>query len=330
MYRRRAVSSAEELSPYTRVAAGSNPALPTILVYQVPFMTDRKNTSLFEDFQKLFSELTGLGISFIDTNADFIKLAKGSKPFCEMVSATEKKTGVSNCWISNFKACKKAVSLRKPVIYECHAGLTELIVPVISDGKVIGALITGQIRKKGSVPYRKIRKIPIPPKMGLTHKHLEKEFLNMPETTADKIEAAAHMLDLFANRLSSDDIETLFMKHKPVTSNLQNVVSRATTYIKDNFRDPDISLNRVASQVNLSSFHISHIFRKELKTTFVDFLTRMRLAETARQLKYMPEKSIKEIAYQIGYSDPYYFSKVFKKFYSHSPLSFRRRYMEIH
>ncbi len=43
-----------------------------------------------------------------------------------------------------------------------------------------------------------------------------------------------------------------------------------------------------------------------------------------------PEKSIKEISYEVGYHDPNYFSKVFKKMTKHSPKEYRRSLLGQH
>lgn len=288
-------------------------------------MENSRKPSFFDEFQKLFAELTGLPISFINANADFIKLSKGSKRFCALVAETEKKTGLSNCWISNYKACKKAVASKKPLIYECHAGLTEIIVPIISEGKALGALITGQFRISGKSRYKPVN---IPPGVSVTAKLLLREFNEMPEFKRPKVMAIARMLDMFANTVFVNEISNLYEHSpKPLTSNMQRALHIATSYIHHNYRNSSLSLDNVAEQVNLNPCHISHIFRKELNTTFVDYLTRIRIEETARQLKNNPEKSIKEIAYQTGYSDQYYFSKVFKRIYNSSPLNFRRKYM---
>ncbi|HHU18862.1 MAG TPA: helix-turn-helix transcriptional regulator [Bacilli bacterium] len=56
----------------------------------------------------------------------------------------------------------------------------------------------------------------------------------------------------------------------------------------------------------------------------MDFLTECRI-EKAKELIQNPEKSIKEISYDVGYHDPNYFSKVFKKTTGISPMTFRER-----
>jgi two-component system response regulator YesN len=106
-----------------------------------------------------------------------------------------------------------------------------------------------------------------------------------------------------------------------------SIVVQVTQYIKENYNDPDISLNKLAERLHISPFHLSRLLRRELDTTFIDYVTKIRLEETVRLLREQPSKSIKEIAFQIGYEDPYYFSKVFRKFYKISPLHFRKQFL---
>ncbi|MFH1368544.1 MAG: PocR ligand-binding domain-containing protein [Elusimicrobiota bacterium] len=279
------------------------------------------HSEIFEIFQDVFSKLTGLNIAFIDTNADFIKRAGDSRGFCILIGSIERKTGVSNCWISNYRACKRVISEQKPQVYKCHAGLTEIIVPVLDHGKAIGAIITGQIRTKGRSRYQPVS---IPIGFRVTQNQLRSEFSKVQEMLPSQVRAAARTLYLLANVSFRDEL-VLFLsqgrKHR--SSNMKNIILKATNFIRENFKDPEISLKRVADEVSLNSYYLSHIFKKELKSTFVNYLTRIRMEDTLRQLKHQPDKSIKEIAYESGYSDPYYFSKVFKKFYHSSPLKYR-------
>ncbi|MDA3940842.1 MAG: AraC family transcriptional regulator, partial [Spirochaetia bacterium] len=92
-------------------------------------------------------------------------------------------------------------------------------------------------------------------------------------------------------------------------------------FIKNNY-SKDITLEETASHCNLSSFYFSKLFKKEKGITFIDFLTNERIQE-AKELLENGHLSIKEISGKIGYSDPNYFTKVFKKVESISPTAYR-------
>jgi two-component system, response regulator YesN len=85
----------------------------------------------------------------------------------------------------------------------------------------------------------------------------------------------------------------------------------------------DISLETLAKKVDLSPIYISKMFKEKLGINYIDLLTECRI-EKAKKLLGDPEKSIKEITYEVGYHDPNYFSKVFKKMCNISPKEYRR------
>jgi two-component system response regulator YesN len=86
--------------------------------------------------------------------------------------------------------------------------------------------------------------------------------------------------------------------------------------------DPDLSLNEVAAQVNLSPSHFSVVFSQETGQTFKEYLTEVRIKK-AKELLRMTALRSAEISYQVGYSDPHYFSSVFRKNTGLSPTEFR-------
>ncbi|WP_219837577.1 response regulator [Paenibacillus sp. R14(2021)] len=85
----------------------------------------------------------------------------------------------------------------------------------------------------------------------------------------------------------------------------------------------DLSLERVAAQVNRNPFYMSKLFKSHFGLNYIDYLTECRM-ETAKQLMQETDKSLKEITFEIGYHDPNYFSRVFRKIVGCSPTDYRK------
>lgn len=85
----------------------------------------------------------------------------------------------------------------------------------------------------------------------------------------------------------------------------------------------DISLDALARKVDLSPIYISKMFKEKLGINYIDFLTESRI-EKAKKLLADAEKSLKEISLEVGYHEPNYFSKVFKKMNGVSPKEYRK------
>ncbi|MCA2002421.1 MAG: response regulator [Chloroflexi bacterium] len=104
----------------------------------------------------------------------------------------------------------------------------------------------------------------------------------------------------------------------------KSLVRRAQEYIERRYTDPELSLNEVAACVNLSASHFSVIFSQETGKTFKEYLIECRI-QKAKELLRMTSLRSADIAYQVGYSDPHYFSSVFKKNTGLTPMEFRSR-----
>lgn len=102
---------------------------------------------------------------------------------------------------------------------------------------------------------------------------------------------------------------------------LNGLVSKAVKYIEDNY-NKNISLDDVAKEINMSYHYFSKFFKDSIGKNFVDYLTELRI-EKSKEMLRNSNISIKEISYEVGYSDPNYFSKIFKKATGMSPTDYR-------
>ncbi len=102
----------------------------------------------------------------------------------------------------------------------------------------------------------------------------------------------------------------------------KNLIHQIKEYIEHNYTNAELSLNEVAAQANLSASHFSVVFSQEARQTFKEYLTEIRIKK-AKELLRMTSLRSADIAYQVGYNDPHYFSSVFKKNTGFSPIEFR-------
>ncbi|HXD11019.1 MAG TPA: AraC family transcriptional regulator, partial [Anaerolineales bacterium] len=102
----------------------------------------------------------------------------------------------------------------------------------------------------------------------------------------------------------------------------KSLIRQAQEYIECHYTDAQLSLHVLATQANLSASHFSVVFSQETGKTFKEYLTQVRL-QKAKELLRMTALRSADIAYQVGYNDPHYFSSVFKKHTGLSPIEFR-------
>ncbi|WP_127588415.1 response regulator transcription factor [Paenibacillus koleovorans] len=101
-------------------------------------------------------------------------------------------------------------------------------------------------------------------------------------------------------------------------------LSGAVEYMKANFADPELDLQRVADVAEMSASYFSRVFKQELGVSFVAYLTRLRLDQAKLLLEDGRHKTY-EIALQVGYEDYPHFAKLFKKHAGVSPTEYRKR-----
>ncbi len=100
-----------------------------------------------------------------------------------------------------------------------------------------------------------------------------------------------------------------------------SVVDKAKEFIDANY-EQDISLDEVSRIVDISPFYFSKLFKEGTGTTFIEYLTNIRI-QNARRLIDEGELSMKEIAQKVGYQDANYFSRTFKKNVGVTPTEYR-------
>lgn len=113
-------------------------------------------------------------------------------------------------------------------------------------------------------------------------------------------------------------------REKTARSGYSSLIHDATQYIAEHFQDGNLSLNLVAASVNMSPNHFSTVFRQEMGRTFIDYLTDTRMNRACQLLRSTGKKTT-EIASDVGYNDPHYFSYIFKKTQNMTPRDFRGR-----
>ncbi len=91
----------------------------------------------------------------------------------------------------------------------------------------------------------------------------------------------------------------------------------AIVYIRENFQKP-IQLSMVAEACNVTSSYLSRLFKEYLGTNFVDYINQFRLNKAITLLEGK-KYAIKEVASLVGYQDPNYFSRIFRRHMGISP-----------
>lgn len=105
----------------------------------------------------------------------------------------------------------------------------------------------------------------------------------------------------------------------------KDYVWMARTYIEQNYWKPTLTVTEIVQAVNLERSYLFRRFKAATGESISAYLTSYRIRRACELLK-LSGLSIQSIAYSVGYHDPLYFSRVFKKATSHTPSA----YMMLH
>jgi YesN/AraC family two-component response regulator len=100
-------------------------------------------------------------------------------------------------------------------------------------------------------------------------------------------------------------------------------ISLCVNYLQKHIDKP-LSLNDIASAVNLSVSHFASIFKKNTGFSIIEYFNHLKTQKACQYLQFT-DLRINEIADRLGIEDPYYFSRMFTKIVGTSPNKYRSR-----
>ncbi len=120
-----------------------------------------------------------------------------------------------------------------------------------------------------------------------------------------------------------EKISSVFDYYQDLNSNHATVLDVAY-HIQQSFSDPHLSVPWLSEKVYLSPTYLSNLFKKETGKTIGQYITAVRIE---RSKAFLRDKQFKlyHIAENVGYQDPNYYAKMFKKLVGITPSEFRER-----
>jgi AraC family transcriptional regulator, transcriptional activator of pobA len=129
--------------------------------------------------------------------------------------------------------------------------------------------------------------------------------------------ALAHLTLLLVgvSRLAADVVGDLRLNDEPL-------LAEVFGFIEERYRKP-ISLKDVARAVSLSRGHLTTVVRRKTGRTVQEWIAERRMSE-ARRLLLQTDLAVEEVGRRVGYGDPGYFVRSFRRAHGMTPLGWRR------
>ena len=266
---------------------------------------------LIEVFDHISSAF-GFRTSVLDT--DFKEVVPLSKrPLCSYCRIVQQDAGLlEECRRNDRLQCIHAGKTGNTHYYTCHAGLAEAVYPLFTGKRCIGYVIVGQFRTSTSVNKKILR--------------------TTDAQTAERLSNAYHQLPFYDNKklesvLKIIEITTHYLIDYRIVNVRQNVLAdQVVDIIKQNLHQ-NISLCEAAAFLHRSPSTISHTLKKVIGKSYNQVAREIKMNRAADLLLQENDLPVSGVAEKVGFQDPFYFSRVFKKFHGTPPRSYRNRHM---
>ncbi|SHJ93606.1 helix-turn-helix domain-containing protein [Pseudozobellia thermophila] len=192
-----------------------------------------------------------------------------------------------------------------------------------------GTELAHQIKKYGFFSYSANEALHLSPKEEKQIEsivgNIEIEYHNnQDEFSKDIIISQLSTLLKYANRF----YERQFLHRKELSNSLLEQFNlQVSSYFESGqLQENGIpSIEHIANQMSVSQRYLSDTLKKETGKTTTEHL-QLRLIDEAKNRLLQPNKSIAEVAYELGFEYPPYFSRLFKKKEGISPTAYREKY----
>jgi AraC-like DNA-binding protein len=272
----------------------------------------------FARFSTILTRLTGVSMA-LHSPASQIHITYGEKiknPLCRLIRASEK--GISRCNVCDLRHNRKAGIQRKALLYKCHAGFFDMIIPIFVRGVHAASISSGQILAEppSEEGFARMRK-----KLNWLQAEeaaLRDAYFSAPYMPKEKVRHMMGLLEIFAVQLCEN-----LRQIRELESRLERAeIRKAKEFVAARFPDPDLGLAGAAAHAGLSPAHFSHVFKQCTGMPFTRHVQRVRLDE-AKRLLSRTEKSVSEICFACGFNSLSNFIRVFRVLERTTPGGFR-------
>lgn len=287
-----------------------------------PNINDILDIPLWQSIQDCIAAGTGVAVIAVDCDGNPITKLSGQTEYCRAVRSSG---SLCSC---DKRAGLEALRLERPYVYTCSCGTTAVAVPVLVDGRYLGALIFGQIRIRGKeLSPAKL----FPHADSALLSRLEELAAGLPEYDGDGIRKSAGLLECIVRYIVERTAKDGFgygLKYADINApavlpvGKNSSVYPAVEHIHAHLRE-SISMKSMAELCHLSPSYFSRIFTREVGENFVSYTNRQKISLSRRLLRET-SKSVGQISAELGFQDTSHFISLFKRYEGVTPTVYRQ------
>ena len=298
---------------------------PVTIAEHHHLLEELSKSRIFADYQKAFSEATGLPLSLrtIEAWRPVHERNPHENPFCALMAKTSRSCAA--CLETQEKIAENPGP--GPRTVTCFAGLSDTAIPLRFGHELVGFLQTGQVfvgKKPDKAGFGKVTKQLVDWGLKTDLTKVEESWFHSRVLSQEQYQAMVRLLAIFGQHLAIVGNQILVQQQNSEPP----AIVRAKQYIAEH-QGEELSLGEVAKAVDTSTFYFCKLFKKATGLNFTDYVSRVRV-EKAKNLLLNPNARVSEVAYEVGFQSLTHFNRVFRKIVGESPTEYRRRLAHPH
>lgn len=252
-----------------------------------------------------FSRLMAVHFSFLAPDGRELQVGEG-KPHCEFCQLVRNELDeAEKCHKCDANGWELAAKSGQAVWYRCHAGMIDGCMAVRTGDRIIGYMMIGQFRNdKQCNPELRVRM-----KKKYGNDKLQASYLETPYYSEEQIADIMGVFSVLVNFIVS---QRLIAVRGP------DPIQPLLAYMSEHPQQT-LSTAEAARLLNRSTSSLSHIFKQTINKSFLQYQIDVKLDQADNLFKTRNDITVREVAYELGFKDPYYFSRLYKKHRGYPP-----------
>lgn len=253
-----------------------------------------------------FYTLTNIRIVIFDTEfKELLAYPQDRENFCRFLRQTP--GGEAGCTASDKRGCLRCAKCRELVMYRCHAGLTESVVPILDKNEVLAYVMFGQIipTETSEATKQEIKR---------RYPSLAHEVDHIPIKSQKELNAAATVLQA---------ITAYVMTNRWIIPNKAEFIREIDQYIKEHLSE-NITAADICAAFRIGRTKIYALSMDYLGCGLAQYIRKQRIVH-AQRLLAETDMPITDVAFATGFSDYNHFSRIFKLLVGVSAREYRKK-----
>lgn len=258
-----------------------------------------------------FSRLMRVRFCFLSADGRELEVG-GRRPHCRFCRLVRRRLGLNErCAECDRRGWQRAAHSDGAVGYRCHAGMVDGCMAVRSGSRVLGYMMIGQFRTRAACSPS----VRAQARRDGALAEMDRAFAEAPLYTREQVR---DIMGLFMVLVS------FIVSQRMIAVHGLDPLDPLLTYLAEHPRET-LSTGHAARLLHRSPSSLAHIFKEATGTSFLQYQIAHKLEMADDLFRARPAITVREAAFDLGFSDPYYFSRLYRRHRGRPPTATLRR-----